>query len=108
MTLISKNGVINDMKKYQFDLIADNSFENFISQYYYSNPIIPNTIYLNEEIQEESKLELVLKKISGHNVKIKNIDLITNQTSSQDNKIDRYYNKSNDDDDDIHENQSDE
>jgi excinuclease ABC subunit C len=110
MTLISKNGVINDMKKYQFDLIADNSFENFISQYYYSNPIIPNTIYLNEEIQEESKLELVLKKISGHNVKIKNIDLITNQTGSQDNKIDRYYNKSNDDnddDDDIYKNQSD-
>ncbi len=106
MTLISKNGVINDMKKYQFDLIADNSFENFISQYYYSNPIIPNTIYLNEEIQEESKLELVLKKISGHNVKIKNIDLITNQESSQDNKIDRYYNKSNDDDDDnIYKNQ---
>jgi excinuclease ABC subunit C len=109
MTLISKNGVINDMKKYQFDLIADNSFENFISQYYYSNPIIPNTIYLNEEIQEESKLELVLKKISGHDVKIKNIDLITNQTGSQDNKIDRYYNKSNDDndDDDIYKNQSD-
>jgi excinuclease ABC subunit C len=107
MTLISKNGVINDMKKYQFDLIADNSFENFISQYYYSNPIIPNTIYLNEEIQEESKLELVLKKISGHNVKIKNIDLITNQTGNQDNKIDRYYNKSNDDDDDIYKNQSD-
>jgi len=107
MTLISKNGVINDMKKYQFDLIADNSFENFISQYYYSNPIIPNTIYLNEEIHEESKLELVLKKISGHNVKIKNIEIITNQTSSQENKIDRYYNKSNDDCDDIHENQLD-
>ncbi len=107
MTLISKNGVINDMKKYQFDLIADNSFENFISQYYYSNPIIPNTIYLNEEIHEESKLELVLKKISGHNVKIKNIEIITNQTSSQENKIDRYYNKSNDDCNDIHENQID-
>lgn len=115
MTLISKNGVINDMKKYQFDLIADNSFENFISQYYYSNPIIPNTIYLNEEIQEESKLELVLKKISGHSVKIKNIDLVTNQTSSnQGNKIDKHYNKLNDDndygyddhdDDDMHKNQ---
>lgn len=97
MTLISKNGVINDMKKYQFDLIADNSFENFISQYYYSNPIIPNTIYLNEEIEEKSKLVLVLKKISGHNVKIKNIDIISSQTNQQggDNRIDRHYNKSN-------------
>jgi len=85
MTLISKNGVINDMKKYQFDLIADNSFENFISQYYYSNPIIPNIIYLNEEIKEKSKLELILKKISNHDVKIKNIDNIkkTNKVSSQ-------------------------
>ncbi|MDQ6723659.1 MAG: excinuclease ABC subunit UvrC [Thermoproteota archaeon] len=99
MTLISKNGVINDMKKYQFDLIADNSFENFISQYYYSNPTIPNTIYLNEEVQEKSKLELVLKKISGHMVKIKNISSISNQTSKQErgNKIDSYYNNSNQD-----------
>ncbi len=98
MTLISKNGVINDMKKYQFDLIADNSFENFISQYYYSNPLIPNIIYLNEEIKEKSKLELVLKKISNHDVKIKNIDIIKkinkisskinqNNVNSNDNKL---------------------
>lgn len=81
MTLISKNGVINDMKKYQFDLIADNSFENFISQYYYSNPTIPNTIYLNEELEEISKLEQVLEKISNHSVKIKTINDTTSQTS---------------------------
>jgi excinuclease ABC subunit C len=74
MTLISKNGVINDMKKYQFDLIADNSLENFISQYYYSNPIIPGIIYLNEELPDISKLESVLEKVSGHRVKIKIID----------------------------------
>ncbi len=101
MTLISKNGVINDMKKYQFDLIADNSFENFISQYYYSNPIIPNTIYLNEEIEEKSKLVLVLKKISGHNVKIKYIDITSSQSNQQvgDNWNDRHYNKSNEEED---------
>jgi excinuclease ABC subunit C len=74
MTLISKNGVINDMKKYQFDLIADNSLESFISQYYYSNPIIPNIIYINEELPDKSRLELVLEKISNHSVKIKIID----------------------------------
>ncbi len=83
MTLISKNGVINDMKKHQFDLIADNTFENFISQYYYSNPLIPNIIYLNEELQENSRLELVLEKISNHSVKIKIIESISNLMGHQ-------------------------
>ncbi len=93
MTLISKNGVINDMKKYQFDLIADNSFESFIAQYYYSNPTIPNTIYLNEELEEKSKVEQVLEKISNHSVKIKTISDITSQTV-QDN-VDSNQNKPN-------------
>jgi excinuclease ABC subunit C len=84
MTLISKNGVINDMKKYQFDLIADNSFESFISQYYYSNPTIPSTIYLNEELEEKSKLEQVLEKISNHSVKIKTIGNPTSQIVQDD------------------------
>lgn len=70
MTMISKHGVINDMKKYQFDLIGDNSVENFISQYYYSNHSIPNVIYVNENIKERRKLYLYFKKISNHNVKI--------------------------------------
>ncbi|MEJ7641656.1 MAG: excinuclease ABC subunit UvrC [Candidatus Nitrosocosmicus sp.] len=98
MTLVSKNGVINDMKKYQFDLIADNSFESFVSQYYYSNPLIPNIIYLNEELPEKSKLELVLEKISGHSVKIKTISNIceidvtqaNDQSFSQDNTESNY------------------
>ncbi len=94
MTLISKNGVINDMKKYQFDLIADNSFESFISQYYYSNPTIPSTIYLNEELEEKSKLELVLEKISNHNVKIKTINDTTTSQTSQD-TVDSDINKTN-------------
>ena len=62
MTLVSKNGVINDMKKYQFDLVADNSLENFISQYYYSNATIPNVVYINEVILHKSKLEKVHQK----------------------------------------------
>lgn len=88
MTLISKNGVINDMKKYQFELIADNSIENFISQYYYSNPTIPDKIYINEKIKEKEKLETVLKKISGHETRIEYIntfqnDLDTNQQEQE-------------------------
>jgi excinuclease ABC subunit C len=70
MTLISRNGIINDTKRYQFDLIADNTFENFIAQYYYSNPFIPNRIYLNEEIEDKERLEELLRKLSSKEVKI--------------------------------------
>ncbi len=70
MTLISRNGIINDTKRYQFDLIADNTFENFIAQYYYSNPFIPNRIYLNEDIEDKKRLEELLNKVSSKEVKI--------------------------------------
>lgn len=87
MTLVSKNGVINDMKKYQFDLVADNSLENFISQYYYSNATIPNVVYINEVILHKSKLEKVLKKISGHNVRIMHICAKKSRIKNQIRKI---------------------
>jgi len=70
MTLMSKNGVINDMKKYQFDLLGDNSIENFICQYYHSSTTIPNVIYLNKSIEEETNLQKVLYKMTGTEVKI--------------------------------------
>jgi excinuclease ABC subunit C len=88
MTLLSKNGVINDMKKYQFELIADNSFESFISQYYYSNPTIPNKIYINEKIQDKVNLEAVLRKISGHSVKIEDIEIATGTYDKENQKND--------------------
>ncbi|HKU83294.1 MAG TPA: excinuclease ABC subunit UvrC [Candidatus Nitrosocosmicus sp.] len=65
MTLVSKNGVINDMKKYQFDLLGDNSIENFICQYYHSSAKLPNVIYLSESIGEETNLQKVLFKMTG-------------------------------------------
>src|ERR1044072_778924 len=65
MTLVSKNGVINDMKKYQFDLLGDNSIENFICQYYHSSAKLPNLIYLSESIGEETNLQKVLFKMTG-------------------------------------------
>ncbi len=70
MTLISKNGVINDMKKYQFDLLGDNSIENFICQYYHSSTTVPNVIYLNKNIEEESKLNKVLYQMTGTQIQI--------------------------------------
>ena len=70
MTLMSKNGVINDMKKYQFDLLGDNSIDNFICQYYHSSAKVPNVIYLNKSIGEETNLQKVLYKMTGTEVKI--------------------------------------
>jgi excinuclease ABC subunit C len=70
MTLMSKNGVINDMKKYQFDLLGDNSIDNFICQYYLSSATVPNVIYLNKSIGEEINLQKVLLKMTGKEVKI--------------------------------------
>ncbi|WP_458746852.1 excinuclease ABC subunit UvrC [Candidatus Nitrosocosmicus sp. T] len=74
MTLISKNGVINDMKKYQFDLLGDNSIENFICQYYHSSTTVPNVIYLNKNIEEEAKLNEVLYQMTGTQIKIISMD----------------------------------
>lgn len=70
MTLISKNGVINDMKKYQFDLLGDNSIENFICQYYHSSTTVPNVIYLNKNIEEEANLKKVLYQMTGTQIQI--------------------------------------
>jgi len=70
MTLMSKNGVINDMKKYQFDLLGDNSIENFICQYYLTNSIIPSFIYINKEIQETENLEKILLELTKTKINI--------------------------------------
>lgn len=74
MTLASKNGVINDMKKYQFDLLGDNSIENFICQYYHSSTTVPNVIYLNKNIEDEAKLNRVLYQMTGTQIKIISMD----------------------------------
>lgn len=70
MTLMSKNGVINDMKKYQFDLLGDNTIESFISQYYLTSSIIPSTIYINREIEEKEKLQEILFELTNVKMKI--------------------------------------
>jgi excinuclease ABC subunit C len=70
MTLLSKNGVIHDMKKYQFDLIGDNSIPNFISQYYLSNPEVPSTVFTNIEITDAPKLQEIISDITKTKVRI--------------------------------------
>ncbi len=63
-------GVISDRKKFEFDLVADNSFSSFLLQYYSSAPGIPAVIYVSEEPESKGVLEMSLEKLAGHPVKI--------------------------------------
>ena len=63
-------GVIRDRKKYQFDLIGDNSFSTFLSQYYYSKSSVPRFIYVNEEPDSKQALEKSLERTASHKVNI--------------------------------------
>ena len=92
MTLASKNGVINDMKKYQFDLLGDNSIENFICQYYHSSTTVPNVIYLNTKIEEEAKLNRVLYQMTGTQIKIISMDsdYLSEEHQSESNDMNKY------------------
>lgn len=80
MMMMSKNGVINDMKKYEFDIIGDNTIENFISQYYYSCPTVPQVIYINKKIRDKGKLLEVLKRVTGYNIKISTVSNLVEYT----------------------------
>ena len=92
MTLASKNGVINDMKKYQFDLLGDNSIENFICQYYHSSTTVPNVIYLNKNIEDEAKLNRVLYQMTGTQIKIISMesDYLSEEHQSESNDMNKY------------------
>lgn len=83
MTLISKNGVINDMKKYQFDLLGDNSIENFIFQYYLTTSIIPSFIYINKEIKEPEKLEKILLELTKTRIKLVSLEKENSKNDKQ-------------------------
>ncbi len=70
MSLKRTHGVISDRKKFQFDLVGDNSLSTFLLQYYSSAPTIPYAIYTSEEPESKKVLEVLLGKLSGHQVKI--------------------------------------
>jgi excinuclease ABC subunit C len=63
-------GVIRDRKRYQFDLLGDNSFSSFLSQYYYSKSSVPRFIYVNEDPDSKVALEKSLETIASHRVNI--------------------------------------
>jgi excinuclease ABC subunit C len=63
------NGVIRDSDKFFFDLVGDNSFPNFLYQYY-STHKIPKFIILSELPENQKLLELLFSEQSGFSVKI--------------------------------------
>lgn len=63
------SGVIRDSNKFSFDLVADNSFSNFLFQYYTTNKIPPR-IFVNQMPDNSILLETLLSKSAGFQVKI--------------------------------------
>ena len=70
MTLRRRNGVISDMKKFEFELLGDNSLSSFLCQYYSSSPDIPHFIYVNEIPESSVALTESITRFTDHDVKI--------------------------------------
>jgi excinuclease ABC subunit C len=74
MALRRTRGVISDRKKFEFDLVGDNSLSSFLLQYYSSVPMIPRFVYVNEDLEDKQVLEISLEKIAEHKVSIFNVE----------------------------------
>ncbi len=74
MALRRTRGVISDRKKFEFELVGDNSLSSFLLQYYSSIPLIPRFVYVNEDPEDRRVLEMSLEKIAGHKVSIFNVE----------------------------------
>jgi excinuclease ABC subunit C len=69
MSFRLSNGVIKDRNKFSFDLVGDNSFSSFLSQYYSTNPI-PKHVIVSEMPEKKEILEEVFSRTSGFKVNI--------------------------------------
>ncbi|KAF6244088.1 excinuclease ABC subunit C [Nitrosopumilus sp. b1] len=69
MTLKQKQGVIRDRERFSFDLVADNTFSNFLFQYYTTHKI-PKFVIVNSIPENVKILESLLSKHAGFSVKI--------------------------------------
>jgi excinuclease ABC subunit C len=63
------NGVIRDSDKFFFDLVGDNSFSNFLYQYYFTHKI-PKFILVSILPDNQKLLESLLSEQAGFTVKI--------------------------------------
>ncbi|MDH2908393.1 MAG: excinuclease ABC subunit UvrC [Candidatus Nitrosotalea sp.] len=69
MSFRLSNGVIKDRNKFSFDLVGDNTFSSFLSQYYSTNPI-PRYVIVSEMPDKKEILEEVFARSSGFTVHI--------------------------------------
>ncbi len=69
MSLRQTHGVIRDRNRFSFDLVGDNTFGNFLYQYYTTNPI-PKNIVTSEITENIKSLENLLSDKAGFEVKI--------------------------------------
>lgn len=69
MTFRMINGVIRDSDRFFFDLVGDNSFSNFLYQYY-STHKIPRFIYVSHLPDNAELLESLLSEQAGFSVEI--------------------------------------
>ena len=68
--LSRRHGVIMDRRKFDFELVGDNSLGTFLLQYYTSVPKIPRFVYVNEAPESKDILEASLEKLCEHKVSI--------------------------------------
>lgn len=83
MALMRTRGVISDRKKFEFDLVGDNSLSSFLLQYYSSVPVVPRFVYVNEDLADRQLLEMSLEKIADHKVSIFNIERLLSKDKRQ-------------------------
>jgi len=70
ITLRRTKGVITDRKKFDFELIGDNSLDTFLLQYYSTAPEIPRYVYVNEKPASTQALEASIEQFADHEVSI--------------------------------------
>lgn len=83
MTLRRTRGVISDRKKFEFELVADNSLSSFLLQYYSSSPLAPRFVYVNEDLEDKRLVEKSLEKIVGHRISIFNVSRAMRQEKQE-------------------------
>ena len=69
MTLRQTRGVIRDSNRFSFDLVGDNTFTNFLYQYYTTNPI-PKFIVVSDIPEKKEFLESIISEKAGFKVRI--------------------------------------
>ena len=69
MTFRQTQGVIRDSNRFSFDLVGDNTFSNFLYQYYTTH-IIPRFILVSDIPEKKELLESMLSEKAGFQVRI--------------------------------------